>query len=172
MTRRRNDDKSTEFGLWLRGQLPHQNTDVKSIGSRRSQFSRGYDINNLDYIILQYMDDCLMLLEEKRYGANQRFNQAESHKLIDQALRFACAGGCLFWRVRPPPRPLKYYGYHIITFENTNPEDGWTKVDDVQVTIDEFLAFLRFELMPDGIAEKRKAAKSPHLHQLQLEVTA
>lgn len=169
MTRQRNDDKSTEFGLWLRGQLPHQKTDVKSIGSRTSRFSRGYDINNLDYIILRYMDDCLMLLEEKRYGAYQRCNQAESHSLIDQALHFACAGGCLFRRLRGNPRPLKYYGYHIITFERTNPEDGWTKVDGIQVTPDEFLAFLRFELMPDEIVQKRGETKMGIPHQLPME---
>lgn len=145
MTRQRKDDKSTEFGLWLRGQLSNQKTDISSIASRPNGQSKGYDAQNLDYVWFQYMEDKVMLLEEKRYEGERTPSQKETHGLIDQALRFACESGYLFKRWRGRPREMQYHGYHVIQFEHTNPEDGWTKVDGQLVTIEEFLSFLQFE---------------------------
>jgi len=53
MTKPRFDDKSTEFGLWLRNQ--------KEIDS-----GLGYITSNLDYIWRNYNTGDWMLIEEKR----------------------------------------------------------------------------------------------------------
>lgn len=166
MTRKRIDDKSTEFGLWTRGGLPNQETSVKCIDARRGAKamlvemahdpSPGIDTQNLDYIWFAYFDGKVMLVEEKRHGSQQRWNQTQTHSIVHEALRFACDSGYQFTKGRRvgfdtngapkfKPSALKYYGYHIVTFENTHPEDGWTKVDGTSVTVDQLLEFLRFE---------------------------
>ena len=148
MTRQRDDDKSTPFGLWTRGQMKGQKTDVQCIDSQNTQYSVGYDSENLDYIWFQYKGDKIMLLEEKRYKSKQTPWQRETHSIVDQALKFTCDSGHLFNRLRRQPRTMKYCGYHTITFEYTNPEDGWTKIDEERVTIDQLLEFLQFKWMP------------------------
>lgn len=177
MTRPRNDSHSTEFGLWLRGRLPDQRTNVQSINAIRKYVevpmfplvdhctheeieSEGYDAENLDYAWLCYGTGKIMLLEEKRcFGDPSRYGrqtpqQKMTHSVLDTALRFSCRHGAMFTytfrqiRGQDPPGSLKYYGYHLIRFENTCPEDGWTEVDGVRVTIDQLLQFLCFEWFP------------------------
>jgi len=163
MTRQRNDDKSTEFGLWTRGQLPDQKIDVISIDSiiRRTpnimftdnmlspENAVACDSENLDYIWFAY-DECkIMLLEEKRFNGKQSFPQRDTHGIIHQALEFACKSRLEFKRESPSKNgPIEYFGYHLIQFENTNPEDGWVKIDNIEVASEQLLAFLRFEWMP------------------------
>lgn len=133
MTRQRDDDKSTEFGLWLREQ--------PELDSRRFTF----DAENLDYIWHDYANGKIMLIEEKRYGAQPSYAQQDTHGIVDQALTFACEWG-LFKRLNPRrPREIQYYGYHVIRFERTSPEDGWIEVDGVRVTPEQLTRFLRFE---------------------------
>ena len=165
MTRQRMDDKSTEFGLWVRGQLPNQVTDVRCISSKPGQGamliktvcepSPGIDAENLDYIWFAYRKGKLMLLEEKRHGHSQKWQQAQTHSIVDEALQYTCDSGYLFtqgrlagWDDGLPqfkPAKLEYHGYHVITFGKTHPEDGWTKIDGTEVTIEQLLNFLGFE---------------------------
>lgn len=162
MTRKRFDDYSTEFGLWLRGDKEKFKektgfdmvTDVSSIASRPSNAvftpviqSRGYAGHNLDYVWFCYTENKLMLVEEKRHKAKQKKSQRIVHGLVDTAFKFACDNNCTFLNKQAEVK-IKYFGYHIIIFQKTNPEDGWIKIDGVKVTIDQLLAFLRFEWMP------------------------
>ena len=135
MTRIRRDKGDTPFGRWLRG------NPIFDSG-------RGFDAQNLDYIWHHYLDGKLMLIEEKSYGAHQSLAQKDTHSIIDQALRFACSQ-MLFSRIKKNrPRKIAYYGYHIIQFEKTSPEDGRVKVDGHIVADEQFYRFLNFEWVP------------------------
>lgn len=143
MTRQRDDDKSTEFGVWVRKQ--------PELDSRRY----GIDAENLDYIWHDYVNGHIMLLEEKRYGGQPTYAQKDTHGIVDQALEFACEHD-LFTRVNPKrPRVIQYHGYHVIRFENTSPDDGWVEIDGERVTSEQLKRFLRFEWTTPKNARKQ-----------------
>lgn len=77
-TRQREDNHSTEFGLWVRKQ--------PELDSRHY----GIDGENLDFIWFKYKSAKLMLLEEKRYMSHPSPAQKDTHGILDQALYFAC----------------------------------------------------------------------------------
>jgi hypothetical protein len=116
MTRQRNDEHSTEFGLWLRRQR-----DISS--------ELGFVATNLDYIWENYKTGDWMLLEEKRHGSQPTFSQRKLFTKIH--------GAC-----KADPQ---YHGIHLLVFENTSPEDGKMWLDNKVITVDELLAFLQFE---------------------------
>jgi len=116
MTRQRNDEHSTEYGLWLRSQ-----DDLDS--------SIGYVATNIDYIWKNYKTGQWMLLEEKRYMSKPTFAQSNLFKFLDALVR----------------DDNKYYGFHIITFEKTNPEDGKIYLDGNEITKEQHKRFLKFE---------------------------
>lgn len=117
MTRQRNDDHSTEFGLWLRKQA--------AIDS-----GIGYVTTNLDYLWSNYTTGEWMLLEEKRHGAFLTDCQVRLFRLLDSV----CQGA------------PGYCGFHRIRFENTNPDDGKIWLDGKLVTPAELIAFLQFSV--------------------------
>ncbi len=116
MTRQRNDDHSTEFGLWLRKQLPIDS-------------GLGYVATNLDYMWGNHKTGKWMLLEEKRYNKGLTFAQTKQFQDLDKA-----AGS-----------DPKYHGFHLLRFEKTNPEDGKLRLDNKIISISELISFLRFE---------------------------
>lgn len=116
MTRKRNDEHSTEFGLWLREQ--------KSIDSKL-----GFVATNIDYLWHNYKDGLWMLIEEKRHNTKPLFAQQQMFKLIDDA----CSSD------------ENYRGFHILIFENTSPEDGAIFLDSEAITPAQLIKFLRFE---------------------------
>lgn len=124
MTRPRFDSNSTEFGLWLRGQLPGQKTDVSCIDS-----NLGYLATNVDYVWRNYHLPPWMAIEEKRYQAPVRLWQEHTFRIVDQAFK----------------SDEQYQGFYILRFEKTNPEDGKMWLNGKIVSTDELLAFLRFE---------------------------
>lgn len=128
MTRQRNDEHSTEYGMWLRAQ--------KELDSVKEKFN----ISNIDYVINRYGKDNgqWMFVEEKRHGKKMKFPQTEIVKIIDAAIK-----------------DVNYRGFWHIIFENTNPDDGlmflsrWNGIafpDGMQITKEEHLKFLRYEL--------------------------
>ena len=117
MTKKRYDKHSTEFGLWLRKQ--------KEIAS-----SLGYVATNIDYFWKNYKNSKFMLIEEKRYMAKPAYFQ---HKIFQQ----------LHNAFKNDPN---YYGFHLIQFENTNPEDGKTFLDNKEITKEELISFLSFNI--------------------------
>jgi hypothetical protein len=106
--------------------------------------SAQFDAENLDYIWFAYRDGNLMLIEEKKYGAKQTPAQRDTHGIIHQALKFACARRN-FERLYPGrTKSIRYHGYHIITFENTNPQDGKIWWDKEEIDEEELVRKLRF----------------------------
>lgn len=106
MTRQRNDNHSTEFGLWLRNYLPDNETIIRSPDPLDS--SKGFITTNIDYIWSNYKNGKWIHIEEKRHG---KWPKGWQYKIFERSHRLALID------------PL-YFGYHIIVFENTNPEDG------------------------------------------------
>ena len=94
MTRPRNDQHSTEFGLWLRKQ-------------REIDSSLGFVATNIDYKWENYKTGQWMFIEEKRYGRLVESSQRKQFVSLDKAQR----------------DPL-YRGFWIIRFQKTSPEDG------------------------------------------------
>lgn len=117
MTRQRNDNHSTEFGIWLRKQ--------KEIDSKL-----GFVTTNLDYIWQNYKTGEWMLIEEKRYMSLLRFPQSKLLEIVDRVAK----------------HDRNYRGFHIIQFEKTSPDDGSIYLDGKQITREQLVLFLRFEL--------------------------
>lgn len=118
MTRQRNDEHSTEFGVWLRTQYQ------RWIGSHT------FSAQNLDYIWHNWKKNWIILIEEKRYGGmvNKRaeFAQRDTHGVVSQMLEIA--SGSVVNTARGP-RLCEYRGYYRIVFENTSPDDGWMTIN-------------------------------------------
>lgn len=117
MTRQRNDDHGTEFGLWLRRQ--------SIICS-----SAGYVATNLDYIWSNYKTGKWMLIEEKRFNRQPTWSQTKQFKVLHEA----------------SVHDRDYTGFYVIVFENTSPIDGAVSINSVVVDSDELLNFLSFKL--------------------------
>lgn len=131
MTKQRNDTHSTEFGLWIRNYGPDSRIDA-------------INITNLDYIIYNYATGDIMLLEEKRYGTTPKFWQKNIFELLHKVFILACKNGIKVKVKDNLMKPLKYYGMHLVVFENTSPEDGWIKLDNKFITKERFMLFLNF----------------------------
>ena len=116
MTAKRNDNHSTEFGLWLREQ--------KEIDS-----SLGYVATNIDLMWRNYKTGQWMLIEEKRYSGSVKRWQKELFSLLN-------------WCAKHHPR---YRGFHIIVFENTSPDDGGVFLDEKLITKFELIDFLKMD---------------------------
>jgi hypothetical protein len=117
MTKQRKDKHSTEFGLWLREQ--------KDIDS-----SLGFISTNIDYVWRNYKNNKWMLIEEKRYMSKVEFWQKEIFDLLDLCSK----------------RDNNYYGFHLLQFENTNPDDGKIYLDGKLIDKDHLIRFLKFEI--------------------------
>ena len=119
MTRKRIDEHSTEFGLWLREQ-PEIDSGL------------GFVASNLDYIWRNYKTGDWMLIEEKRNGAKCPPWQLEMFAIVTRA----CRGYPGF------------KGFHMLVFEHTNPTDGRIWLDGAEVNGHALIAFLRFAGLP------------------------
>lgn len=116
MTKKRYDDHSTEFGLWLRNQ--------KELDSKL-----GFIVTNLDYIYRNYKTGHFMLIEEKRYGKEPLLYQKQTFEIIHKLCQ----------------NHPKYRGFHLIVFENTSPEDGKIYLDNKEISKQELIDFLSFK---------------------------
>ena len=117
MTKKRLDAHSTEFGLWLR--------DQKELDS-----SLGFVTTNLDYIWANYKTGEWMLIEEKRHNGKPALYQRQLFEKIDKLCQ----------------QDNLYYGFHILTFQNTSPDDGEMWLDGQSITNIQLFEFLQFKM--------------------------
>lgn len=119
MTQQRRDKHSTEFGLWLRQQPPLDSIE------------RGLTTTDIDYIWHDYkITGKWMILEEKRGGNDCTASQHSTLELLHKACR----------------SDPKFCGVHLLQFENTSPDDGRMWLDKKEITCEQLLLFLRFEI--------------------------
>lgn len=118
MTQKRRDDHSTEFGLWIREQ-PEIDSGL------------GFIATNIDYVWRNYKTDQWMLIEEKRFGHKLKYYQKEIFRLLN-------------WCCKHQPH---FFGFHILTFENTSPDDGKIFWDEKEITKAELLSYLTFSVI-------------------------
>jgi len=107
---------STPFSDWLREQ--------KDIGS-----NMGYVASNLDYIWQNYRTKQWMLIEEKVYMSVPTWSQTQLFKFLIGRLKY----------------DPKFYGFFLVQFERTSPDDGYTYINHERVTKEMLIKFLRFE---------------------------
>jgi len=116
MTKKRNDNHSTEFGLWLREQ-----SEIDS--------KLGFTTSNIDYVWHNYKTGEWMFVEEKRHGAKMSFSQHQIFKKVHAAC-FAS-------------EDKKYRGFHLLVFENTSPDDGKMWLNNSEISRNDLIVFLR-----------------------------
>jgi hypothetical protein len=125
---------------------------------------------DLDVLIHKYKNfgrksvQCLMFIEVKTRRADLPMAQKDTMYILDQVLRntinhrkkawhhdcksavFSIANNRRIW--------IKLYGGHYLRFDKTSPEDSneilW---DKKQITKDQLLQILRFEIDPDTLDE-------------------
>lgn len=126
MTKQRNDNHSTEFGLWLRNQPQLE--------------SSRFDAENLDYIWFAYRNGWLITVEEKRHGASPSNAQNDTHSIVKQMLENASGNE---YKTMRGKRKIEYRGHYLIQFEKTNPDDSkWIKINGVECTKMELIFLL------------------------------
>lgn len=108
---------ATEFSEWLRLQ-----PEIDS--------SLGFITTNIDYMWRNYNTGQWMLIEEKRRNVEIKEWQRTMFRIVNAVCKL----------------DENYKGFHIITFENTSPDDGKITLDRKEVSRDELIKFLRFEL--------------------------
>jgi len=116
MTKRRYDNYSTEFGLWLRVQ-----PEIDS--------SLGYVATDIDFFWKNYKTKQFMFIEEKRYMAEP----ARWQHGIFQQINYAFTGNS------------DYHGFHLLQFEKTSPDDGKIYLDKKEITKKQLIDFLCFK---------------------------
>lgn len=119
MTRQwNNNGAATPFSHWLRS-LPSP-LDSQRISN-----------HNIDYVWHNYRDNWLLTIEEKRFGSVSSKAQRDTHHVVAQML--AASDGMLVSTLRGV-RPVRYLGHFEIAFENTTPDDGWIRINGVEVS--------------------------------------
>lgn len=116
MTIKRNDQHSTEFGLWLR--------EVPELDS-----SLGYLATNIDFMWRNWKRSEWMLIEEKRHRAEMKTWQKLMFKVLDTAAK----------------NDKTYKGFYFIQFENTSPVDGRIWINGKEVTRQQLVDLLQFK---------------------------
>lgn len=116
MTKKRNDNHSTEFGLWLREQ-PNIDSQL------------GFLATNLDYVWTNYNSGKWMLIEEKRYMSRCKPWQRNLFNTVHKSIN----------------KDSLYKGFHLLQFEKTSPEDGKIYINCHEVTKDQLVLFLKFD---------------------------
>jgi len=122
LTRQRNDNHSTEFGLWIREQ-----SEIDSY--------LGYRNYNIDIVwwIKNGFDKfpkLWMLIEEKRYKSQCKGDQKLTYLWLHKKLMKL--------------KDNTYKGIHLLQFENTNPEDGKIFLNRKEITKEQLINFLKF----------------------------
>lgn len=95
-------------------------------------------------LILRNRDGAFMLIEVKRKGAPVKRAQRTTLFLIDSMIRQALRTRRTFTADGYTITPT-YYGLHLITFANTNFENGEVYFDRDPVTEEELAALLSFD---------------------------
>jgi hypothetical protein len=111
-------ERSLEFSRWIRKHLPDSST--------------GYMVGNLDWILWNYKTRRLILLEEKTHGAQVApWFSRMMREVFAPALKSYC-----------DKNGIEFKGFHVITFQNTSPQDGIIKLDGTEISEEDLIVLL------------------------------
>lgn len=100
--------RSLDFSQWVRERLPDSNT--------------GFSASDLDFILWNWKTKKVMFLEIKTRNSSIRKGQqmmwSNIHKWINKGI----------------DNDWTYYGFHLITFENSNFSDGKVFFDNIEIS--------------------------------------
>jgi len=114
---------------------------VRLYGPSSEEWGDAIDIEDVDYIVFNYLTGDLMTLEEKQQNKGVSRAQGDTHHVLSQLL--SLSSGSVVDTLRGS-RKITYHGHHLIQFENTGPEDGAIRLDGKHVTRDELIQFINF----------------------------
>lgn len=155
----------TAFSDWVRAN-PRLDSDMQ-----------GLSVQNLDWVFHQFREPhqvgnnrrhgiCnLMIVEEKRFGADSGFAQRDTLSIVDQAIRSnrprdskgrpTTGGHRMVLNLRGERVALRYYGVFQLQFDGDGPLTSekilWRQLpsgDAKAITIDHLEGLLRFEIDP------------------------
>lgn len=95
----------TPFGMWIRQYC-------KGSGRRPGE---GLSVTNLDFVIEDFLNKRLMLIEEKQNNGELHNAQKKTIEILDRALQIAC-----------PQFGYKYCGFYVLKMPGTMPGPGMT----------------------------------------------
>ncbi|MHA2264521.1 MAG: hypothetical protein ACXAEN_19170 [Candidatus Thorarchaeota archaeon] len=142
MTRRRNFGEDTPYKSWLRN---HEERNGVRLGS-----GDGFDLNDVDIVWFDYVRGYLMLIEEKSHDAEMTMAQKDTFGVLDQALKFAFPRMDFERQIPGRKVELVYFGYYVVQFENTSPDDGGIRINGQEVTEVQLSQFHQFSWFPYG----------------------
>jgi len=99
------------------------------------------DIEDIDFVIFNYMTGDLMTLETKERKGVMGSAQRDTHNVLRQLLMLS-SGATV--HTKRGVRPIKYHGHHLLQFQNSTPDDGWVKLDGKYITKEQLITFLCF----------------------------
>ena len=110
--------RDLSFSGWVRENLPDS--------------SCGFSVSDLDFVLWNWKDNKVMLLEVKTRNKQPGTGQKIMWKKID---KWIAKGICSDWT---------YYGFHYVVFERTNFEDGKCFLNGKPISEPELINFLSF----------------------------
>lgn len=114
---------------------------IRKYGPSSKETEDAIDVEDVDFIIFNYLTGNLMTIEAKERSGRVRMAQEDTHNVLRQLLMLS-SGATV--HTKRGIRPIKYQGHHLIQFENSTPDDGWAKLDGKYVTKDQMVTFLNF----------------------------
>lgn len=130
----------------------------------------GITVADVDLIIHRFKFDnnrdyqCIMLVEKKIHGAEPETWQTDTLNIFGQFLRNDKKTPFKGRRAQVENRTCKVYstmnkkviavrafGYHLLQFENTSPDNGWIQWDRKRITKCQLIKLLKFELNPETL---------------------
>ena len=113
----------TPFGHFIREYC-------KGSGRRTGE---GLSVTNLDFVIEDYINRRLMLLEEKQHNGSLHNAQCKTFRVLDAALRAACE-----------QMGYAYWGFYVLRMPGTMPGPGMT-LNESPITSEQLVSHLNFE---------------------------
>ena len=99
------------------------------------------DIEDIDFVIFNYITGDLMTLETKERKGTMSSAQRDTQNVLRQLLMLR-SGATI--HTKRGVRPIKYHGHHLLQFQYSTPDDGWVMLDSKYVTREQLITFLNF----------------------------
>jgi hypothetical protein len=108
-----------------------------------------YYITDVD-LVIRSREGKLMIIEIKRRNSQMNDHQRTTYELLDGLIKagIKCSHSGLKIPSLKFPVKVKYYGFHLLQFENTTFEDGRVYWNHQEVTPDQIRQILSFEISP------------------------